>query len=165
LSIVIHREKETPFQGEKMQMRPQSRYASQSKFDSDFDRPLLSRIPIFVRIAVISIFALTIAMIGFSVFAASSVSSVANGCTVTDKDRTSDGQGGSNMRIYTKGCNGSSKVTVFTVADNHFVGQYASADTYAGIEIGKTYNLEARGVRIPVINMFENIVSFTEVAR
>jgi hypothetical protein len=156
-------ERKAAFQGEKMQMRTQPRYASPSKFASDFDRPLFSRIPLFVRIAVISIFALTIAMVGFSFFTASSVSSVANGCTVTDKDRSSDGQGGSNMRIYTKGCNDSSKVTVFTVADNPFVGQYASADTYAGIEIGKTYNFETRGVRIPVISAMENIVSFAEV--
>jgi hypothetical protein len=141
-----------------MQMRPQPRYASQSKFDSDFNRPLFSRIPLLFRVAVAAVFAVTIAGIGFSFFGAAAVQGVSIGCTVTDKDRTSDGQGGSDMRIYTKGCNDSSAVKVFTVADNMFMGEYASADTYSGIEIGKTYDFETRGFRIPVLSQFENIV-------
>jgi hypothetical protein len=131
-------------------------------YDSKFNtRPRFRGFPLFVRIFVIAVFALTLTGIGFSVFGASSVTGTAVGCTVTDKDRSSDGDGGSDMRIYTEGCDGKSAVKVFHVADNWFAGEVASADTYAGIQIGKTYNFETRGMRIPVLSSFENIVGVT----
>jgi hypothetical protein len=130
---------------------------------ADFDRSLFRRIPLFFRVAVALVFIAAIILTGFTFFGAAAVESSYTGCTVTAKDRTSDGEGGSDMRIYTQGCNDSSEVRVFNVADNVFVGQYASANTYASIEIGKTYNFETRGYRIPVLSLFENIVGITEV--
>jgi hypothetical protein len=143
------------------QSRPASRYSARADFDRDFNRSPFSRIPILFRVAVGAIFALTFVIMGFSYFGAAAVESTATGCTVTNKDRTSDGEGGSDMRIYTQGCNDSSAVKVFTVADNWFVGQVASADVFASIEIGKTYDFETRGFRIPVLSQFENIVGVT----
>lgn len=115
----------------------------------------LTAIPVFV------IMALALGIMGFSVFQASAVTGSATSCTVTDKDRASNGDGGSDMRIYTEGCNGASAVKVFSVADNIFIGEFASADTFAEIEVGKTYNFETRGSRVPVLSMFENIVGVT----
>lgn len=134
-------------------------------YDNHFASRPRRRFPIFVRVFVIAVFTLTVAAIGFSLFGASSVTGSSTGCMVTDKDRSSDGDGGSNMRIYTEGCNGSSSVKVFTVADNLFVGQFASADTFASIKIGKAYDLQTRGVRVPAISSFENIVGFKEVSK
>lgn len=117
------------------------------------------------RLGVFLIMGLTVLMLGFSVFQSAVVTGSATSCTVTDKDRASDGNGGSDMRIYAEGCNGDSGMRVFQVADNIFVGEFASANTFAEIEIGKTYDLEIRGSRIPVLSMFENIVEAKEVSK
>lgn len=113
------------------------------------------------RLGVFIIMGLAFIVMGFSMFQGAAVSGSATSCTVTDKDRASDGEGGSDMRIYTEGCNDSSKVRVFSVADNIFIGEFASADTFAAIEVGKTYDFETRGSRVPVLSMFENIVGVT----
>lgn len=139
--------------------------AYDTRFDSSRNRPRFRGFQIFVRVFVVAVFALTIAGIGVSFFGASSITSSFAGCTVTDKDRSSDGDGGSDMRIYTEGCDGKSAVKVFHVADNWFAGQVASADTFASIKVGKTYDFETRGMRIPVLSMFENIVEVTEVSK
>lgn len=111
------------------------------------------------------IMVLTLVGVGFSVFQSAGVSSSVTSCTVTGKDRTSNHDGGSDMRIYAEGCDGVSTTRVFTVADNVFTGQFASADVFANIKIGKTYNFQLRGSRIPVISMLQNIVGVTEVAK
>lgn len=114
------------------------------------------------RLGVFFIMGLTVLMLGFSVFQSAVVTGSAVSCTVTDKDRASDGNGGSDMRIYAEGCNGDSGMQVFQVADNIFVGEFASSNTFAEIEVGKTYDFETRGTRVPVLSMFENIVEAKE---
>jgi hypothetical protein len=114
------------------------------------------------RFGVFFIMGLTVLGIGFSMFQSAVVTGSYVSCTVTDKDRTSDGDGGSDMRIYAEGCNGTSKTQVFTVADNIFMGEFASSNTFAEIKIGKTYDFETRGTRVPVLSLFENIVGVTE---
>lgn len=150
------------------QSRPRSvayRGQFQADFDRQFNRSLFSRIPLLFRVLVGSMFVVTIGVIGFSFFGAAAVENSYSGCTVTNKDRTSDGEGGSDMRIYTEGCNDSNSVRVFSVADNPFTGDFASANTYAKIEIGQTYDFQTRGYRIPILSMFENIIVVTPSVR
>jgi hypothetical protein len=84
-----------------------------------------------------------------------------NPCTVTDKDRSTDSSGNSIYRVYTEGGDGCG---VFNVEDAAAVGQFASADTYASIKVGKTYQFETYGYRNPFFSMFPNITKATEVA-
>lgn len=98
---------------------------------------------------------------GFTLYGAVAIDGTSTGCVVKDKDRTTGYKGHSDMRVYAEGCNGSSETKVFQVSDNWFAGQFASADTYAKIEIGKTYDFKTRGARVPIINNFENIVEVT----
>jgi len=79
-------------------------------------------------------------------------------CLVTDKDRTGDRNGGSDMRVYTKNCG------VFEVADSWLSLTWSSADTYNSIHRGSWYNFTTRGWRIPFFSSFPNIVGVEEVA-
>lgn len=79
-------------------------------------------------------------------------------CTVTDKDHTINPEDGSGIyRIY-------SDCGVFNVEDAPFVGQFNSADTYAQIEVGKTYEFTTYGYRNGFFSMFPNIVKAVEVS-
>lgn len=82
-------------------------------------------------------------------------------CKVTDKDRTSvsDGNGGSksDARVYTDSCG------VVRVGDSLLSWTFSSSDTYAEIEVGKTYDFKTRGYRVPFLSMFPNVVEVTEV--
>lgn len=78
-------------------------------------------------------------------------------CTVTGHDRTTERNGGSDMRVYTAECG------TFRVADNWFAGHFASADVFGSIQDGQAYTFETRGGRIPVLSSFPNIVSVTPV--
>lgn len=70
------------------------------------------------------------------------------GCTVTDKDRTLTEKGGSDMRVYTEQCG------VLRVKDMLLGGEWQSADTFASIEVGKTYNFTVTGVRVGLVSKF-----------
>lgn len=77
------------------------------------------------------------------------------GCTVTDKyvaivDKESQ------KRLSTS-CG------VFTVEDELSRGDWNSADRYAQIEVGKTYDFEAYGFRNGFLSAFPNIAEATEV--
>jgi hypothetical protein len=78
-------------------------------------------------------------------------------CTVREKDRTTNSEGGSDHRIYTYECG------VLVVADDMWQGQWNSADTYSQIERGKTYNFETVGWRLGLLSLFPNAVSAIEV--
>jgi hypothetical protein len=114
------------------------------------------------NVFIIAFLVLAVVGVGFSIFAATSITSATStGCVVTEKDRSTGYKGRSDMRVYAEGCNGSSETKVFSVSDNWFAGQFASADTYGKIEVGKTYDFETRGMRVPIISSFENIVGVT----
>lgn len=78
-------------------------------------------------------------------------------CVVEDKDRTRDRDGKSDMRVYTENCG------VLEVSDNLLKFHFDSSDVFNEIEIGKTYDFETFGYRIPVLSQFESIISATEV--
>lgn len=79
-------------------------------------------------------------------------------CVVTDKDRTSDSKGNSDMRIYTENCG------VFAVQDAIWIGHNNSADTFNAIKVGGTYDLETLGFRVPALSDFPNIIKATPVS-
>lgn len=79
-------------------------------------------------------------------------------CTVDDKDRTTNSEGSSVYRIY-------SDCGVFNVEDAPFLGKFNSADTYAKIEVGKTYEFETYGFRNGFTSDFPNITQATEVQK
>lgn len=74
-------------------------------------------------------------------------------CLVIGKDRTTNTQSsGSDMRIYTENCG------TLQVKDSMLLGRFDSADTYAKIEQGKTYNFHTVGWRAPIFSVFPNII-------
>lgn len=89
--------------------------------------------------------------IGFGVFNATHVETHED-CIVTEKDRTRNSDGGSDARVYTENCG------TFQVADSLLSMTWSSADTYASIDAGETYDFTTRGFRIPFFSAFPNIV-------
>lgn len=77
-------------------------------------------------------------------------------CTVQSKDRAGKSDGSSSMRVYTD-CG------VFSVEDSILSGRFSSADAYAALEPGQTYRFDTRGMRIPFLSQFPNIITATEV--
>ncbi|WP_136057288.1 hypothetical protein [Microbacterium sp. K24] len=77
------------------------------------------------------------------------------GCTVTDKYVTVS-KDKSEKRIATS-CG------TFNVEDELSQGQWNSADLYARIEVGKTYDFEAYGFRNGFLSAFPNVSDATEV--
>lgn len=77
-------------------------------------------------------------------------------CTITDKDRTTsvtrDGTSRSDTRIYTEQCG------TVQVADLLTQGQFDSADIYASIETGHTYEITTVGWRVPFLSAFPTIL-------
>ena len=73
-------------------------------------------------------------------------------CTVTSKDRTTNSEGQSDMRIYTEECG------VLKVADNFFRLQFNSADIYASLKEGETYNFHTYGWRIGLLSAFPTVI-------
>lgn len=86
-------------------------------------------------------------------------------CTVTEKDRTTrvttdaDGRvsSSSDARLYTEDCG------VLSVSDSLLSWHFNSADTYATVKEGRTYEVTTRGYRIAIFSMFPNVVEATEV--
>lgn len=77
-------------------------------------------------------------------------------CTVTEKDRTSNTNGQSSMRVYTDECG------VMEVGDVFFRGIFNSADTYSDIEVGRTYDFRSVGFRVPLFSVFPTIIEVNE---
>lgn len=77
-------------------------------------------------------------------------------CVVEDKDRTRS-ENGSDMRVYTENCG------VLQVSDNLLKFHFDSSDVFNEIEVGKTYDFETFGYRVPVLSQFESIINATEV--
>lgn len=84
-------------------------------------------------------------------------------CAVTDKDRTTVStrdSSRSDMRIYTDDCG------TLAVTDLITRGQFNSADVYASIEPGNTYEITTVGWRIPWLSTFPVVLGMpVEVTR
>ena len=106
-------------------------------------------------IAVGVVIMLALAVGAFTIGSGTFVTSQETGCVVEDKDRTTDRDGNSQMRIYTENCG------VLSVKDNIFIGQVDSANIYGSIKPGETYDFTTKGYRIPLLSMFPNITEVT----
>lgn len=80
------------------------------------------------------------------------------GCTVVSKDHAY-ANGNSLYRVYTDNCGN------FAISDSALNGNFHSSDTYARIQVGKTYDFDTIGYRVPLFSMFPNILSATEVSK
>ena len=72
--------------------------------------------------------------------------------TVTKTEISSDGD----YMIF--GTNSTGKVQSFTLNDSFWHWKWNTADPYAQIEEGKTYNFRCSGIRVPILSMFPNIL-------
>ena len=62
--------------------------------------------------------------------------------------------------VYTKTDEG---VEVFQITDSILAGRFNSADVYASIEVGKTYDFGVRGERNELLSWYPNIYEWEEV--
>ena len=91
--------------------------------------------------------------------------------TVTDKDIKKEPNNSSSKEdkkeskdvymVYTKDENG--EVHVFKNEDTWYYFKFNSSDVYAEIEIGKTYEFDVYGLRIPFFSSYQNIIKVKEV--
>lgn len=100
------------------------------------------------------IFIVAFLVIGFAVASNANVETHTD-CVVSDKDRTTNSEGQSDMRVYTDNCG------VFSVKDSIFIMRFDSADTFSKIKVGENYNFETRGFRIGMLSQFPNITKAT----
>lgn len=73
-------------------------------------------------------------------------------CQVQSIDRVSDGNGGSDARIYTKDCG------VLVNKDSFMFLKWDSADVQAAIHPGQTQTFHVAGFRVPFFSSFPNIL-------
>jgi len=64
--------------------------------------------------------------------------------------------------VYTKTDEG---VEVFQITDSILAGRFNSADVYASIEVGKTYDFGVRGERNELLSWYPNIYEWDEVMK
>lgn len=102
----------------------------------------------------VGIFLVAFIVIGFAAISNANVESH-SACVVSDKDRTTNSEGQSDMRVYTDNCG------VFSVRDSIFIMRFDSADTFSKIKVGETYDFETRGFRIGMFSQFPNITQVT----
>lgn len=91
------------------------------------------------------------AAVALTVPACSSMNQQDRVCTVTGKESVRAGDG-NQYRVYTDECQ------TLVVEDSLTVGRYNSADVYAKIEAGKTYEFRTGGYRNGFFSMFPNII-------
>ncbi|TNE32767.1 MAG: DUF1523 family protein [Alphaproteobacteria bacterium] len=85
--------------------------------------------------------------------------------TVTDKDRITTGSGESISSKYivsTKDASG--KIEVFENTDAWLQGKFNSSDVQAELEVGKSYEADVYGWRLPFFSTYRNIVDVEETA-
>lgn len=75
-------------------------------------------------------------------------------CTVQDKESVNK-KSDHEYRVYTEECG------VLSVGDNLLRWHFDSADVYASLEVGSTYNLTTTGWRVPLLSLMPNIIEAT----
>lgn len=76
--------------------------------------------------------------------------------TVTDKGTKRKGDSDDKYLVYTN-------VTTYEITDSLLKWRWNSSDLYGSIEVGKTYEIETGGYRIPLLSTYQNIYKATEV--
>lgn len=80
--------------------------------------------------------------------------------TVTDKERVYESRS-SRYLVFTRLQNG--QVRVFENTDSLLEGKFDSSDIQGEIEVGKTYQFETYGWRVPLFSEYENITRVTQI--
>ena len=80
--------------------------------------------------------------------------------TVTDKD-IKNYSSSSKFLVFSKTESGETRV--FSMEDTLIKGRWDTADDYAEIQVGETYNVTVIGWRIPFLSEYENIIEFQKV--
>lgn len=75
-------------------------------------------------------------------------------CTIQDKESVNK-ESEHEYRVYTEECG------VLTAGDNLLRWHFDSADVYASLEVGSTYNLTTTGWRVPLLSLMPNIIEAT----
>lgn len=70
--------------------------------------------------------------------------------------------GGDDYMVFGKDSMGQTKT--FTLNDSFWHGSWNTADMYAQLEVGQTYQFRATGWRIPFLSAFPNIIDITKVS-
>lgn len=70
---------------------------------------------------------------------------------LTDKQRITSKNSGYYL-IYTAG-------PTYTIKDTFVFGRFNSSDLYGHLQVGKTYNCEVAGWRIPLFSKYQNIIN------
>lgn len=73
-------------------------------------------------------------------------------CTITAKESVSKGDSGHEYRVFTEECG------VLKVGDTVWRMHFESADVYASLKEGETYDLITTGWRIPFLSWMPNVV-------
>lgn len=121
-------------------------------------------------VMIIGIFILIIAILAGD-FVISKATRQTITATVTDKDIKKDHNSSSSedgkkdskdvYMVYTKDLDGN--VHVFKDEDTWYYFKFNSSDVYGEIEVGKTYEFDVYGLRIPFLSKYQNIISVKEV--
>lgn len=114
-----------------------------------------SRVPTFHILAFIAIFLVTGAIATTAIVGYFQTNTYAD-CVVAGKDRTTNSEGQSQMRVYTENCG------TFTIGDDWFRGNFNTADMYGSLQEGSTYTFQATGFRVGILSMFPNIIDIEQ---
>lgn len=80
--------------------------------------------------------------------------------TVLEKERVTDSSD-SKYLIFCEDKYGTPRV--FENTDTFIRGKFNSSDVYGSLKEGNTYKLTVVGARVPIFNMYENIIAVSEV--
>lgn len=80
--------------------------------------------------------------------------------TVTDKERVNEGN---SSKYLIMGKDENDNTVVYENTDCLIRGKFDSSTFYADMEVGKTYEVELVGFRVPYFSWYENIISYEEV--
>ncbi len=76
-------------------------------------------------------------------------------CTITEKESVAKGDSGHEYRVFTEECG------VLKVGDTVWRMHFESADVYASLHEGETYDLTTTGWRVPFLSWMPNVVEAT----
>jgi hypothetical protein len=82
-------------------------------------------------------------------------------CTVTKKEAVASTKGQTDLLIHAEGCDGNPENKIFSMANNHEVGNPHHEITFEEMEAGRIYTFETRGHQILPRGSHETIIKIT----
>jgi len=109
--------------------------------------------PLWVWVAIIAV--VVVFFTGYKIAFVSQRDTIT--CEVTDKYEVNRDKSGTKFRVETEDCG------VLEVGDSIFYMKWDSADRYAQIKTGNTYEFDTAGFRFPLMSTFKDIIEVREV--